>query len=191
MVTGVPLTYAFELLIPRVRQPVSSAAIPAMKYPGPTAPWVPGDPVVSIRHTVPPVPIPEEQRAASRAGVESIVRNVDPGWRYSGPDIPRTKPPYKDLRIGEDGTIWVQLSMPGERYMPDPPATGRGAGGPVLPQWREPVVYEVFEPEGRLIGRFTKPGNVNLTRMTRDVVWASVADEDDVRVVKRFRIVWR
>ena len=191
MVTGVANRYAFELRLPRPR-PTSNAAIPAMRYRGPTAAWRPGDPVVSIRHSVPPVPINEEQRSVERTGVERIIHQLDPTWRYSGPEIPRIKPPYKDLRVGDDGTIWVHLAMPGERYMPDPPPSGSPmAGSPVLPRWREPAVYDVFEPDGRYLGRVTRDDNVRPIRMTRSQVWAEVTDEDDVSVVKRFRIDWR
>jgi hypothetical protein len=116
---------------------------------------------------------------------------MEPTYRYSGPDIPRTKPPWKDLRVGDDGSIWVHLSMPGERYMPDPPASGAPGAGPLLPKWREPAVYDVFDPDGRYLGRVTRPTNVTIMRMTRDRVWASVSDDDDVEVVQRFRIDWR
>jgi hypothetical protein len=191
MVSGLPARYAFELRMPPARAASPGNALPAMGYRGPTAQWAAGDPIVSIRHSTPPVEVPEEQRAAERAGVEAILRNVDPSWRYSGPEIPRVKPPYKDLRVGEDGTIWIQLSMPGERYMPDPPPPGAPVMGPVLPRWREPTVYDVFEPDGRYLGRLTRPANVSLFRMTRDRAWGTVRDDDDVAVVRRFRIVWR
>ena len=120
-----------------------------------------------------------------------MLRRIDPAWRYSGPEIPRIKPPYKDLRVGEDGTIWVHLSMPGERYLPDPPAGASPGGRAVLPQWREPAVYDVFEPDGRYIGRVSRPTAVTMLRMTRDRVWGSMRNEDDVEIVKRFRIDWR
>ena len=191
MVSGLPTRYAFELRMPSSRAASSGHALPAMGYRGPTPQWTFRDPIVSIRRSIPAVEVPEEQRSASRAGVEAILRNVDPGWRYFGPDIPRVKPPYKDLRVGEDGTIWIQLSMPGERYMPDPPAPGSPMMGPVLPQWREPTVYDVFEPGGRYLGRLARPANVSLFRMARDRAWGTVRDDDDLAVVRRFRIVWR
>jgi hypothetical protein len=138
------------------------------------------------------VTVSEEQRSVERAGVEAILRNADPTWRYAGPDIPRIKPPYKRLRVGEDGTLWVHLSTPGERYMPDPPPSGSPvAAGPLLPRWREPALYDVFEPDGRYLGRVSMPSNVTIQRLTRDKVWGVVADEDDVAIVKRFRINWR
>ena len=163
-----------------------------MRYRGPTAPWVSGDRIVSIRHSVPPVTVSDEQRSVERAGVEAILRNADPTWRHSGPDIPRIKPPYKRLRVGEDGTLWVHLSTPGERYMPDPPPSGSPmAAGPVLPRWREPAVHDVFEPDGRYIGRVSMPSNVTIIRVARDRVWGTATDDDDVAIVKRFRIDWR
>ena len=191
MVTGVADRYAFELRVPRPARESAGTSIPVMRYRGPTAPWVPGDPVVSVRHAAAPVSVSDEQRSVEKAGVEAMLRQVDPAYRYSGPDIPRTKPPWKDLRVGEDGSIWVQLSMPGERYMPELRAAGTPNPGPRLPRWREPRVHDVFEPDGRYLGRVTIPNNVTLFRVTRDRVWGTFADEDDVVVVKRFRIDWK
>jgi hypothetical protein len=190
MVSGLPTRYAVDLRIPAGRR-LSTAAIPAMRYAGPTAQWRPGDPIVSIRHTVPPVPVSDEQRSVEVANAEAIIRQIDPTWRYTGPEIPRVKAPYRDVRVGDDGTIWVQLSMPGVRSMPDPPAPGEPVAGPLLPRWREPGIYDVFEPSGRYLGRITRPTNVSLTRLSRDHVWGTLADDDDVVVVKRFRIDWR
>ncbi len=191
MVSGLPSRYAVELRIPRRAQGPAGVAIPAMRYRGPTADMATSDPIISIRRAVPDLPISEEQRSAERAGVESVMRQLDPGARFTGPDIPRTKPAYKDLRVGEDGTIWVFVSMPGQRDMPDPPASPAPGSGPVLPRWREPAVWDVFEPDGRYIGRVSKPTNVTILRMSRDRVWGTLADEDGVQLVKRFRIDWR
>jgi hypothetical protein len=191
LVTGVPTRYAFELRIPRTRTPPAGVAIPAMQYRGPTALWSPTDPVVSIRHTVPPVPVSDEQRSAERALVQANMRMADPTYNYDGPEIPRIKPPYKDLRVGDDGSIWVYLSMPGERYVPEPRATPSPMPQPTVPRWREPRVHDVFEPDGRYLGRVTIPNDVTLIRMTRGRVWGTFADEDDVVVVKRFRIDWK
>ncbi len=198
LVTGVSTRYAFELRVPRSGKPTGTDAIPAMRYRGPTAQWAPGDGIVSIRHSAPAVRVSDEQRSRERANVETAMRRLNPTWMYSGPDVPRVKPPYTGLRIGEDGTIWVQLSMPGERYIPDPSTRrgGRGASGPPpsgppRPQWREPVVYDVFEPDGRLLGRVAVPANVSLIRLGRARLWGSVRDEDGVQVVKRFRMEWR
>ncbi len=190
-VTGDANRYAFELRIPRPTRTSGNAAIPAMRYRGPTAPWNAGDPIVSVRHATTPVPISDEQRSVAKSGVEAILKQMEPTYRYSGPEIPGVKPPWKDLRVGEDGTIWVHLSMPGERYMPDEPAIRPPNAGPVLPRWREPAVYDVFEPGGRYLGRVTRPDNVTMMRMTKDRVWGSVSDDDDVEVVTRFRIEWR
>ena len=205
IVGGLPNRYAVEVLLPQsssrptdpdgpqVRDIVrSSASAPqAARYRGPMPGRAPGDPIISIRRAVPNLPISEEQRAAEHAGVESVMRQMVPGSRFTGPEIPRTKPAYKDLRVGEDGTIWVFVSMPGERYMPEPPATPPPGGGPVLPRWREPAVWDVFEPDGRYLGRVSKPANITILRMSRDRVWGTLADEDGVQLVKRFRIDWR
>jgi hypothetical protein len=191
MVTGVPTRYAVELRIPPAGRTIANRAIPAMRYRGPAPPWVAGDPVVSIRHSAPVVTVSDEQRSVERARVEANMRLVDPSARYPGPDIPRTKPPYRDLRVGEDGTIWVQLSTAGERRDPEPFAPGEPTSGPPLPTWRDPVVFDVFEPNGTYLGRVPRPANVTLHRVSRNAAWGTMRDEDDVETVKRFRVVWK
>jgi hypothetical protein len=191
MVTGVADRYAFELRTPRAGAPRSAPPTSGTGYRGPSAPWTAGDPVISIRHVAQPVAVSDEQRSVERTRIENFLRMIDPGWKYNGPDIPRVKPPYKDLRVGEDGTIWVQLSMPGERVAAAAPPPGAPSGRPALPDWIEPAVYDVFEPNGRYLGRVTRPAKVTFTRMTGDRVWAVARDDDDVEIVKRFRIDWR
>jgi hypothetical protein len=200
IVSGLPNRYAFELLRPG-RRPTApgdvairlgdAVALPALRYRGPTPAWAAGDSIISIRRRVEPIVISSEQRDVERAGVESVMQQLVPGSRFTGPEIPRVKPAYKDLRIGEDGTIWVHVSMPGERYTPDPPANPQPGSGPVPPRWREPSVYDVFEPDGRYLGRVPHPNNIRILRMTRDRAWGTLADEDGVQTVRRFRIDWR
>ena len=182
-VTGVPTTYAFEL---RTRSPSPAPA------PGWDAPpiWAPGDPVMSIRRPgLPSVSIQNEERADRMSHLEAQIRSARGTPSGPPPEVPRIKPAYHGFMVGDDGRIWVQVPMPSER---DDAAGGGGGGSlPSPPLWREPQAYDVFEPDGSLVGRVAVPDAVTLYTMRGEIVWGTVRDADDVVVVKRFRIQWR
>ena len=111
----------------------------------------------------------------------------DVAWSRSSGDLEELLSQISSLRAD----LNARVAMPGERYMPDPPATPAPGAGPVLPRWREPAVWDVFEPDGRYLGRVAKPTNIAMLRMSRNRVWGTLADDDGVQLVKRFRIDWR
>jgi hypothetical protein len=137
-----------------------------------------------------PVPVTSGERAEEEAFAIRNMRSVDPNWRWNGPPIGDTKPPFKAFYGGEDGTIWVQVSQPGYRtedpdYDPTDPQD--------LPdEWHEPVVYDVFEEDGRYLGAVRAPEGFGARwpqpLFTRDWVLATVRDEYDVQRVVRFRV---
>jgi hypothetical protein len=197
IVTGVTRTYAFEL-----RLPPSAGAGAA-----PSRVWREGDPVVSVRRAVRPVPVSRAERADQREWVDAML-SARPGT-LSGPvpDVPDAKPAYRRLVVASDGRVWILVSTPSERYTPpvDAPSssqmsagtgTGAGGGGPALPRippapWREPAVWDVFEPDGTYVGQVDVPRDTRILRMHADTVWGVVTNEDDVPVVRRFRVGWR
>jgi hypothetical protein len=170
--------------------------------------WREGDPVISIRRTAPPIAVNDAERADRRKRIEEQLRQLEPNWQWNGPEIPRVKPPVKSLRFGLDGRIWVLLSQPSERFDPatDPSAAttsmgggggGRaaGAGAPAAPvssrlPWREPVLYDVYEPDGAYIGQVGVPYNISISATRGDYAWGVESDEDGVQSVHRFRITW-
>lgn len=174
-VTGVPSTYAFEL-----RKPPSSAALRVM--------WRPGDRVTSVRRNVAPVQVQAQERSDWIANVTGYARALNPAFSWTGPEISRTKPAYKDIQVGRDGRIWVQLHtaavLDGSVQLENPPKSPFDAGR----RWVEPVVYDVFEADGKYSGQVRFPNELTLPVMRGDLVWAVVRDSDDVQTIKRYRI---
>ncbi len=191
MVTGITGRYAVDL-----RLPANGGA------------WRAGDPVRSLRRSIAPVPVGRDERAAQRKRIEEQLSRAPGRQTGSLADIPETKTPWKDVRIADDGRIWVTLSTPSEKFDPQldpgsstaPPSIGVGvsrggapAGAPPgfqpLP-WREPQLYDVLDPDGTWLGQVAVPFDTRLISMNGDVVWGVVRDKDDVPVLKRFRIDW-
>jgi len=145
------------------------------------SPWREGQPVVRIERDVAAVRVTDGERDSRRDSLEKVMRRVDPTWRWTGPEIPRTKAAYKRLRVAADGRIWVSPSLPGERTTD---ATG-------VTTWREPEMYDIYEPSGAYVGRVAVPPRVSIAYMRGDHVWATTRDADDIPRIQRLRIVWR
>ena len=164
--------------------------------------WAAGDPVRSIRRAAPPIPISDAERGDWRQSLTMYFRRDRPDWEWSGPDIPRVKPPIRNLQVASDGRIWVQVSQPStlDRSVSIRSApVGRTALNDIDAErrWVEPTVYDVFEPAGQYVGQVRFPeytGAPYLPRMPvaidGDTVWFVAHDADYVPSVKRYRVNW-
>jgi hypothetical protein len=76
-----------------------------------------GSPLV-IERDVDPVPVQSAEASAEKERLTRQFRENFPGWSWNGPDIPGTKPPFKEIYAGDDGRLWVQLSQPGHPRKP-------------------------------------------------------------------------
>jgi 6-bladed beta-propeller protein len=153
-----------------------------------------GKPARLVREFM-PVPVAEAERAQRRANIEFRMRRAKSDFTWNGPDIPREKPPINDLAVGLDGRIWVQLSVPSEEFEPGPQASGAGPfpdtrGPPPPPIKFRPKEkrWDVFEPDGRYLGRIVVPRELSLYVMRGNLVWGVTRDADDVPMVVRMRI---
>jgi hypothetical protein len=137
-----------------------------------------------------PVPVAPAERTEHERIVTNMMRRIDPAWRWSGPGIPDTKPPYTGLVVGESGRIWVLLHQEAQQNEPDLKDTDEAGASPQL-TWIEPVAFDVFEPDGRYLGMVRAPKGFS-TRpspvMRGDTVWAVVHGALDVPFVSRFVI---
>jgi hypothetical protein len=144
--------------------------------------------IVRFERTTDAVPVQPGERAFRERQVTRNMRNTDPNWRWSGPAIPATKPPFSRVRTDADGRIWVQVATPGEivpeAERPDPPASGDAGPEP----WRDPMHFDVFESDGRFLGSLRAPAAFTWMAARGDHVWGVARDEFDVPYVVRLRI---
>lgn len=152
---------------------------------------VPGDGARPTRiereHT--PAAVSADERAYWLEYIGTRMRRVDPAWRWNGPAIPAAKPAYRDLEVGLDGRIWVQLSttsepIPEAELPPLAPDQSRA----LRRTTRTRTVYDVYSPSGALLGRVTLPWNTSLSTSAGDLVWGTESDSLDVPHAVRFRI---
>jgi hypothetical protein len=145
--------------------------------------------VLRMERVVEPVPVTAGERAHREFTTTRNMRNTDPGWRWSGPPIPSTKAPFTSVRVDDDGRIWVRIAAHGEVVPPDEreePRPGQEAG----PEpWREPLVYDVFAEDGRLLGTLAMPARFTWYGSRGDRVWGITRDELDVQYATVLRLV--
>jgi hypothetical protein len=151
--------------------------------------------VLRIERDWDPVPVLAGEREEQERRISENFRRQYPGWRWNGPAIPDTKPPFTDIFTGDDGRIWVQLSQTGVPTMSEAEAREEEdrSGRPVM-RYRAPVVYDVYEPDGSYLGVVQTPSEFRTSPepvARGDYLWGVVRDELDVPSIVRFRIVVR
>jgi hypothetical protein len=145
---------------------------------------------VRIEKVHEPISVAAGEKAEEEAFAIRNMRYTDPNWRWNGPTIPDTKPPYREIIGGEDGTIWVLVSQPGVRR--EDPSYDSTDPDAIPDQWIEPALFDVFEENGRYLGAVRTPLGFNAQwprpLFTREWVLATVRDEFDVQTVVRYRV---
>jgi hypothetical protein len=142
---------------------------------------------VVIRRTAPPVPIQPDERAEEIERITWSMRQTQPGWTWNGPEIPETKAPLTGITVTRDGNIWARVATPSELIPTDELPPQREKGPPVR-HYRSPVVYEVFSPDGRFLGRVPMPPRTTMIQADGDYFWGIMRDADDLPSVVRFKL---
>jgi len=144
-------------------------------------------PVIRIQRVIEPVPVAGAEKDAVRLRIIKQFQRYSADWKWNGPPVPDTKPPFHHIAAGRGGRIWVRLYQPGylaETADPDDPDA--------VDEWAEPVAWDVFEPDGTYLGQVHAPETLSTHPepvFGADHVWAVTTDSLDVQYLTRFRIV--
>jgi hypothetical protein len=152
-----------------------------------------GEPVLRIEREWTPVPVLAEE-ADERVRSQTAQFQRDFGsWRWNGPSIPDTKPPFRNVIAGGEGNIWVLTSQRGEPTMTQAEAREEEARTRMPPiRFEEPPALDVFTPDGRFLGPVRVPSTFSVYPepiVRGDTVWAVTRDDLDVATIVRFRLV--
>lgn len=142
-----------------------------------------------ILRTADPAPVGAAERAYQRRRVTRNLRTTQPNWSWNGPEIPDAKPLWSDVFVSDEGRFWVRRHVPAREvenagYDPD-------VEGSEETEWTEPVVFDVFSPDGEYQGPVRAPEGFypGVQPVLRgDYVWAVVRDEFDLPRVMRLRL---
>jgi hypothetical protein len=145
--------------------------------------------VLQITRDHQPVPIATGERGFYRQRVIDGMRRVVDDWSWDGPDIPDTKPYVNRVYAGIDGSIWVRIHVEGSTEEEGDPNTTDEGGGSVA--WTEPVVFDVYGPDGIYLGMVKAPDEFALSPtpvFDSTGVWAVTRDDLGVQRAVRFEL---
>lgn len=98
--------------------------------------------------------------------------------------IPEIKPYFREIRVADDGRIWIHRYVRARLLDPSPPAR---EGTPGL-AWMEPSTYDVFEPSGEFLGTVVLPPRTSFSQARGNWLWGIQADELGEHSVVRMRV---
>ena len=104
-----------------------------------------------------------------------MVSAVEPGSRVAVPEIPEHKPPIRHILFADDGQLLVWVHMP-----------SRLQDG----EWTEAQAFDVFDPEGELLGRVVLPDSFRFYGMREDMIWGVFTDSLEVQSVQLYTVLW-
>lgn len=160
--------------------------------PAEARPWTPGNPILSVRRSAPPVPVSAEERAAQREQLEWDVNRREGTRSGPIPEVPMSKPFFTGFGYSEEGRVLAGVSMPSEKYVPPVPEVRAGQTPPRVVPWREVRrAFDVYEPDGTYLGRLELPPNSFPGSMRGNVLWAISRDDDGVNFIRRYRVSWQ
>lgn len=117
-----------------------------------------------------PVPVSGAEKDSAAKSLEGFVKQ---GGQIDMSRVPKTKPAFTSLQVDDRGYVWVEPSL----------AAGESA-----------PAFDVFDPEGRYVGRVALPAGVGriFNPVVRgDRIYAVALDEMEVPSVVGFRLEGR
>jgi hypothetical protein len=143
---------------------------------------------VHLRRNLPRPQVNPEERAEWEAFRELIYQgNLESGREFNVDPVPYEKPYFRGLFAAEDGRIWVRRYVEAEKrddILPSPDDPDR----PVL-TWREPVTYDVFEPDSTFLGPVVLSDRFTPMMIRGELLWGVHSDDEGVQRVLRLRVI--
>jgi hypothetical protein len=144
--------------------------------------------VLRIGRAVGPVSVlPEEKREREDLDAWLIRTNTDP-TDEAIPPVPGRKPAYRSIVVGEEGRFWVRRYVTAEKGDPVVRRTPPGTEPAPPLTWHEPIVHDVFAPDGSFLGAVVFPPKTTPIVFRGDLVWAVLRGPLDDPYVVRLRI---
>jgi hypothetical protein len=151
--------------------------------------------VLRVERVVPPIELHPEERAELERDLGNVSNSPGPEGRdlrfpKGALEFSATKPAYQELIAADDGRIWVHRHTRAQEVdVPTPLPLPNGRPRPAPRRWREPTVYDVFEPNGEYLGPVAVPPNAVLRYVRGNHVWATVRGDSDEQYIVRWRLV--
>jgi hypothetical protein len=148
----------------------------------------PSQPVIRVEREVPLVELHPEERGEYEAVREWMIRNKGQYMTTQPAPTPGVKPAYRNFFFSGNGDIWVHRYSTAEKTdqaVPEP-AEGR----PPNRSWREPILFDVFQPDGTYLGEVRVPPRTSIYVYGREKVWGVRRGEFNEQYVVRLRLTF-
>jgi hypothetical protein len=148
--------------------------------------------VTRVQKSWVPVPVQADEAAWIKKNATANMRDTQPDWSWTGPNLPASKPAFSQLLADHDGRIWVRRPGPGyhvQEECNEDPEPGDPFGDAC---WSETTTWEVFDAEGRFLGGADLPEGIRMyprPYIRGDAFLTSFMDEIGTVMVKRYQIV--
>ena len=90
--------------------------------------------------------------------------------------------------MAADGRIWVLRYVQAQKVEVDPAAAADLPPARRPYQWVEPVVYDVFESDGRFVGEVRPPEGAYFLTATNDRMWVLQSSPEGIPQLVRYRV---
>jgi hypothetical protein len=149
--------------------------------------------VLRIEREWTPVPVKREEAEEHRRRATHNMRQQYPGWKWNGPPVPDSKPPFRGMFVSAEGNLWILVPTDARVSVTEAEAREeeQRTGWPQI-RHTEPPAYDVFDRDGRFLGHVRVPHSFQTYPepvVRGDYVWAVTRDELDVASIVRFRLV--
>ena len=146
--------------------------------------------VLRLQREFEPVPLFPGEKADHEARREFSIRTQGQFMTSQPAPVPDVKPALRGISVSEDGKIWVMKHVRSELRDPAPEPVTDPSRPPAM-RYREPTVYDVFEPDGTFLGTVRMPAGYGIYRMRGDQAWARRVGEFNESYLVRLRIANR
>ena len=147
----------------------------------------PNGPVVRIQRVVETVRLNPEEKEEMEARNRWTEETQGQFMTSDIPPVPETKPAYRGFYIGTSGRIWVHRHTDAVKVETDL-QTEPDPNRPPPRTWREPVVFDVFEPDGTYLGEVPVPRRTQIAIFGPTHLWGIRQGEMDEPYIVRYRI---
>ena len=150
----------------------------------------PDGPVTRVARDVEPVPLGGAEADWHKQQVTAQMREGDPEWVWSGPEMPTVKPAFSGLVPDDSNRVWVErvgAGIENSECVQDPETL---IWDPEC--WTDARSYEIFDLEGRFLGTIETPERLQVSSnsyIKGDEIVTPLEDEMGVITIKRFQIV--
>lgn len=141
-------------------------------------------PIEVVRRNLQRVPL---ERSELREW-EQVRRHLERTRGVSLDPLPTLKPAFRELRIDEEGRIWVRRHVAAVQRDVSSTRTDRSGRSIPAVTWLEPAVYDIYAADGALLGCVELPWNARVLASRGRRIWGVIRGDFEEEMVARWEM---